>query len=429
MKVQRHDRGSFRILILSDVSLGRGVPQLTYLANSLRDTLGATVRVIEPDMKGAPEIDIPGVEIVREMTLLPPSHPSFAIDYARACKTHIERFRPEIVVATSGFMVLATSTCTFQDFRLIFYAFEDKKHQIGVPPYSQELLCGMLANEADFVLVPEINRASIDYPLQVAAGNLHVLYNASTQLTQHVHAPSIFDEQSYVACNPDVARAVASKAIGSGLAHYQRYGRFECRPMGHRFATECRFLFAGTIDRRSLLGALEDPNLQGINVDIFGVPSNSDASELLARICAIHPNIAYKGYVSNLELRRLSTSYSYRIVFWGDTAVNELYACPNKLFEALADGLPVVATPQPQVREVLAKWGCGLLTKDWGLGAASHALQIARNWYETEIYDQLRRNAIAAGNALSWDNEFKKIAPLFQPKRKPGRHLKELTTR
>src|SRR4051812_20342063 len=44
--------------------------------------------------------------------------------------------------------------------------------------------------------------------------------------------PRQFDEEAYLEANPDVARAVAAKVIGSGWLHYVHHGRTEGRPLG-----------------------------------------------------------------------------------------------------------------------------------------------------------------------------------------------------
>jgi SAM-dependent methyltransferase len=41
-----------------------------------------------------------------------------------------------------------------------------------------------------------------------------------------------FDEETYLQANPDVRAAIASGIITSGLVHYRRFGRDECRPGG-----------------------------------------------------------------------------------------------------------------------------------------------------------------------------------------------------
>lgn len=401
-----------RVLILSNISLGRGVPQLKYLSESLIQLGASAVMVVEPDEEGAAEIEIDGVEICREITLLPPNHPSFAIVYIEACREHIDDFRPDIIVVTSGFMVMALTTASHRSSRVIYYAFEDKSRQVSIPPYSSAMLCDFMAAHADTILVPDQNRAEIDYPQAMRDKKVIIVFNVSS-LSAAREEMFFFDEERYLELNPDVAEAVAQGIFNSGCDHYKSHGCHEGRSVGRRLQQDCYFLFAGTLDRRSLLDVFFDPALEDIRVDIYGVPSDEDAEEIIRKICKLHSGVQYKGLISNTELRRISVKYSYRMVFWSDGGLDELFACPNEFFEALADGVPVVATPQSQIYQVISTWGCGLLTEDWSVSAVSTALQQARGLYETEIYDQLVLNAKAASKTLNWQTEFNKISSLF----------------
>lgn len=404
---------NFRVLILSDVSLGRGTPQLSFLAQSLARA-GATVRVIEPDFKGTSEVELPEVEMVRIVTLLPPAHPSFAIDYTRACRTQIDEYRPQVVFVTSGWMVPAIATAQHRPFRTIFYAFENKAFQIPVPPYSPARWCDFMAETADWILVPEPNRADLDYSRAVAAGKVVIVYNTCPIRDENRPLPQIvFDEQAYLGANSDVAKAVDAGAFTSGKSHYQHHGRRELRSLGTRQANDCRFIIAGELSRRSLLDALLDPTLVGIQADLFGPPDGQGSSELVEQVLRAHPGIRYCGMVSNDELRRISPNYSFRLVTWGADSINEFFACPNKLFESIADGVPVIGTPQAQIHEVVTAWQCGILAPDWTAAGVAEALQLARRLFETEVYEQFVLNTLEARKELNWEAEFqRKILPL-----------------
>lgn len=401
-----------KTLVLSDVSLGRGVPQLMFLIESLANN-GATVRVVEPDMKGAPEVNVESVEICREITFMPPNHPSFAVDYLRACREHIETYMPDVVVMTSGFMVMALLTAKNRPSTVVYYAFEDKAHQIGIAPYSSAMLCELLAEESDAVLVPEANRADLDYPRAVRSGKVSVVLNTSPKRNLPAISEQRFDETGYLSANPDVAASVARGAFRNGYEHYLSHGHQEGRPTGTRSKENCRFLLAGTLDRRSLLEVFADPSLTGIQADIFGVLGGAEAESIMDKVLRQHKGVKFHGVISNAELRRIGPNYDYRVVFWNDSGINELFACPNKLFEAISDGVPVVGTPQPQIFDVLSTWGCGVLARDWSVGAASEAIRVAMQIYETEAYDELRLNARAAHEHLNWETEFFKISDRF----------------
>lgn len=87
-----------------------------------------------------------------------------------------------------------------------------------VPPY--EALLGALGT----------SRAAAE-----AAGRITVPTALFRMLLQIAVAESDFDEDAYLAANPDVAEAVRKREIESGLAHYVGFGYFEGRRGGIGF--------------------------------------------------------------------------------------------------------------------------------------------------------------------------------------------------
>ena len=63
----------------------------------------------------------------------------------------------------------------------------------------------------------------------VEAGLLERLQTRTEAEQEPRPAPTSFDEEYYLAQNPDVAAAVASGAFESGMAHYERHGKSEGR--------------------------------------------------------------------------------------------------------------------------------------------------------------------------------------------------------
>ena len=86
----------------------------------------------------------------------------------------------------------------------------------------------------------------------------------------------MFDEKLYLEANPDVAAAVRSGAIASGLAHYQLAGRVERRTLapGHRPAPLPWPLPSGTIPSRRdrVLAGLELETSRGVEIGALQAP-------------------------------------------------------------------------------------------------------------------------------------------------------------
>jgi len=76
------------------------------------------------------------------------------------------------------------------------------------------------------------------------------------------------------------------------------------------------------------------------------------------------------------------------------------YALPNKLFEYVMAGLPVMATPRVEMATMLSSLQCGLVTE-----LDPQSLAEALNAVQLDELNRMRRNALAAAKNLNWEEE------------------------
>jgi len=76
------------------------------------------------------------------------------------------------------------------------------------------------------------------------------------------------------------------------------------------------------------------------------------------------------------------------------------YALPNKLFEYLMAGLPVMATRRAEMAAILASTGAGFLTD-----LTPRALAATLNGLSIDTLNEMRHAALAAAKTLSWEHE------------------------
>ncbi|MBI5670293.1 MAG: glycosyltransferase [Chloroflexi bacterium] len=87
------------------------------------------------------------------------------------------------------------------------------------------------------------------------------------------------------------------------------------------------------------------------------------------------------------------------------------FSLPNKLFEAIAAGLPVVASPIPEVKALVDRYGLGLTCDPTDPAAIAAAI---RTILQPEQYKRFRTNAEKAREELNWEHEEKKLIALYQ---------------
>jgi glycosyltransferase involved in cell wall biosynthesis len=115
-------------------------------------------------------------------------------------------------------------------------------------------------------------------------------------------------------------------------------------------------------DHYDLKGIFNDLARHGYHVHIYDSHSNQD----YARLAETHDSIHYHGHKDPRELSYEITQYDYG---WAgfNVAKNRDHldmALPNKLFEYLASGLPVLSFPHKAQKEFLEANGVGLVFED-----------------------------------------------------------------
>ena len=95
-----------------------------------------------------------------------------------------------------------------------------------------------------------------------------------------------------------------------------------------------------------------------------------------------------------------------------DTCLNQRFSLPNKLFDYIAAGIPVVVSPLPEVSAVVNNFKCGIVLGEMTPEAISRALTALRD--NRLLLESLKKGAAVARKELTWATEKKKEQELFQ---------------
>lgn len=360
-----------RILCLSDVAIGYGSSQIQHLTKSIADKLDADeVLIVYPDQKRREDRKplYPEFKTERIVTRMPSYHASFAIEFNNRLISIIEEWKPSIVIATHGWVLPAVLKCRDQGFHFIYYMLECLSHQIeGIGDWAKDLNKEAFET-ADIVITPEKNRLEHDIrQLETAPKTSVEIFNVGLQ-----------------------------SIIQDG------------KPRSHRSAT---ILSAGSIGDQVLSDYMLYEQLDDISFTIAG-PADFDSSRNFVDKTYKKQNISYVGLLPSDEVLQLRSGSAYSLVIWNPENLNQLFACPNKFFESIASGTPVVTAPHPQCADIVSRYNCGIVMKDWTkisfCNAIYEAIDIFNNY--PDRYDDMVENCKkAAEQELNWSVQFQKF--------------------
>lgn len=124
------------------------------------------------------------------------------------------------------------------------------------------------------------------------------------------------------------------------------------------------------------------------------------------------------GMLNRDEVRRLLAGAVAGVVLFHPLG-NHLRAQPNKLFEYMAAGLPVVASDFPLWRSIVERTGCGLLVDPLDTVAISHAMRwVVDHPVEARAMGARGRNAVV--EEFNWESEVGKLDTLYASVRANG---------
>lgn len=361
-------RNEVRILGLTDVALGYGSPQIQQVLGSLMNAFApASCLVVEPDQKGRPPRKpmIPGIEVQRIVTMLPPYDASFQIEFSRQALAIIRDYAPDVVVASHGWVLPAALQMEPRPKLLIYYMLESLGHQVsGIGDWAIELN-RMALGMADLVLVPERRRAAAD--LRTYGWSL----------------PSMLEVYNVAPWDPTPPAKSRKR----------------------------RVLYAGTLGPQTLCERFLDESVADIGFDIAGAVDSEASSQFVADAVR-HKNVRYLGFLSNNELAALRREYAYTISMWRPDNINQLYASPNKFFESIAAGVPPIAAPHPQCADIIARHRCGHIMMNWEMSSFAWTLHNAFQIFDAQDgrYQTMVDNCLeAAKTELNWEVQFASI--------------------
>jgi glycosyltransferase involved in cell wall biosynthesis len=94
-----------------------------------------------------------------------------------------------------------------------------------------------------------------------------------------------------------------------------------------------------------------------------------------------------------------------------DTNLNYKFSLPNKLFDYISAGIPVIAGKLPEITGKLKEFNCGLIIETINPENIKVAIEELKS--NREKLKTLKANAMGASEVLNWENERKKLLAFY----------------
>lgn len=117
------------------------------------------------------------------------------------------------------------------------------------------------------------------------------------------------------------------------------------------------------------------------------------------------------GKIQFNELKTYTMQADLGISLEENLGMNYYLALPNKIFDYIHAGVPVLASDLPEIAAIINKYKIGVITKT--RIPAELASLIQSLFKDIENYKKYKQNTILARNELCWENEEKTIINIF----------------
>jgi hypothetical protein len=368
-----------KIVSVSDVSLGYGSPQILTLTKSLQNFYGnASATIFEPDQseRASRFKDYDGIRIKRIFTSFHPHNMEGKVQYINQVTDYINAVKPDLVLICNPILLPILFKLTYRPKLTMYYMLESLSLYLNAGGWYDQCMLTLHKQAApliDMLIFPEENRAVAEMELlPFDKIPVAIFYNVS-----HNH---------------QTTRDIATIE--------------ERRPC---------ILYSGTIETGSTFAEYYSyPEISHIPIDMFGYFTGADRERLKEALFNSKSQVAYKGYIDSADLNAIRKYYAYSICMWAPTTNSQLYAAPNKFFEAIADGVPPIVAPHPQCKMLVERYECGILMKDWSFDAFKDAVNYAMDIFGTQRYQKLVENCQKAVlHELNVDVQFEKVKRLL----------------
>jgi glycosyltransferase involved in cell wall biosynthesis len=151
-------------------------------------------------------------------------------------------------------------------------------------------------------------------------------------------------------------------------------------------------------------------HLDDFQLQIFGGGDIEDRLKQLSRDLGVEARVNFMGRIPFGQLRAYTRQASLGISLEEERGLNYRFALPNKLFDYVQAGIPVLVSGLPEMRRIVEEYGIGQILDD--PEPQNLARQIREMMGSDEWRMQWKKNLSKAAAELCWEKEEQKFIDL-----------------
>ncbi|MBV8552855.1 MAG: glycosyltransferase family 4 protein [Acidobacteriaceae bacterium] len=163
----------------------------------------------------------------------------------------------------------------------------------------------------------------------------------------------------------------------------------------------------------TLIDAMAFVNPRAVAV-LMGPPESAEYLENLKNrgsAANVSGRVLFHPPVAPAEVNRYATDATIGVCPIENTGLNFHYCLPNKIFECLQAGLPLVVTDLPEMSSLVRQYGVGETFPDRDANALAHALNHLLS--SPTVLAEYRARVSVAAHVLTWSNEEPKLLKVY----------------
>jgi len=149
------------------------------------------------------------------------------------------------------------------------------------------------------------------------------------------------------------------------------------------------------------------------NIILYIVGSGDVLEQLKIRSGAedLKGKVVFVGKLPYAEMMQYTFNADLGVTLDKDTNINYRFSLPNKIFDYIKAGLPIVSSNLVELRNIINHYNIGVITQDHSPKEIKKGLLAI--WEDENRFSEYKENTLKAASELTWEKEVKPLLEVY----------------